>query len=76
MTQEVSTETESLLALLRSFHFPEGEDFARLICAAATAESGSLQIPPGARAIPFTAKQRTDSTCSRFLWKLILIPAK
>jgi len=76
VAEVVSTETESLLTLLRSFYFPEGEDSARLIREIATAETGSLQVSLGARATPFTAAQRTDCTRSSFVWEAHLNPGK
>jgi hypothetical protein len=74
--EAVSTETESLLVLLRSFCFPEGEHSARLVRAVATSESGALRMSPGARALPFSAEQRIDCTCSSFVWEAHLNPGK
>lgn len=76
MAQEVSTETNSLLTLLRAFCFAEGEESIWPIRAIVLEETGSLQMAPGARPIPFTSKQRTDCTRSSFLWKAHLNPGK
>jgi hypothetical protein len=76
VAQEVSTETNSLLRLLRSFCFPEGEESIRLIRAIILEETGSLQMAPGARPIPFTSEQHSDCTRSGFLWKAHLNPGK
>jgi hypothetical protein len=74
--QEVPIEANSLLTLLRSFCFPEGDESARRIRVTVIGETGSLQMAPGARAIPFTSEQRTDCTRSGFLWNAHLNPGK
>jgi hypothetical protein len=74
--QEVSTEANTLLTLLRSFCFPEGEESVRRIRTIVVEETGSLQMAPGARAIPFTSEQRTDGRRSAFVWKARLNPGK
>jgi hypothetical protein len=76
VAQEVSTETNSLLTLLRSFYFPEGEESVRPIHATVIEETGSLQMAAGAPPIPFTSKQRIDWIRSSFLWKAHLSPGK
>lgn len=76
MAQEVPTETNSLLTLLRSFCFPGGEESVRPIRAIVIEEAGSLQMAAGARPIPFTSQQRTDCTRSSFQWKAHLNPGR
>jgi hypothetical protein len=69
-------ETLALLARLRAFCFPGGEDAARRIRAIRTTETGEIRMSPEARWIPFTAEQFTDSTRSNFRWDARIHPGK
>jgi len=71
-----SRETLTLLARLRAFCFPGGEDAARRIRAVRTAEKGEMRMSPEARWIPFTAEQWVDATRSSFRWDARLDPGK
>jgi len=69
-------EALALLARLRAFCFPGGEDAARRIRAIRTTEKGEIRMSPEARWIPFTAEQLTDSTRSSFRWEARINPGK
>lgn len=69
-------ETQTLLARLRAFCFPCGEEPARLIRTVKTTETGQMRMAPGARWIPFTAEQEIDSRYSSFSWVARLDPGK
>jgi hypothetical protein len=71
-----SSQTLALLARLRAFCFPGGEDAARRIRAVRTTEKGEMRMSPKARWIPFTAEQFVDATCSSFRWDARLDPGK
>jgi uncharacterized protein DUF6920 len=71
-----TSETLALLARLRAFCFPGGEDAARRIRAIRTTEKGEIRMSPQARWIPFTAEQLTDSTRSSFRWDARINPGK
>jgi hypothetical protein len=75
-SQEATTEIQMLLARLRAFCFPGGEEPARLIRAIKTTEAGEIRTSPEARWIPFTAEQIVDSTRSSFRWEARLDPSK
>lgn len=68
--------TPDLLERLRTFFFPGGERAANTIQAIRTAQKGEMRMSPGARWIPFTAKEFMDATCSRFRWEARLDPGK
>ncbi len=61
-------ETRALLARLRAFHFPGGEEAARAVRAVRIAERGETQSAPNARPVSFTSENDIDSTRSRFRW--------
>ncbi len=65
---EAEGETRELLARLRAFLFPGGEEQARRIRAIRTTERGEMRMSPGARPIPFTAEEQIDATRSGFRW--------
>jgi len=71
-----ASQTRTLLARLRAFCFPGGEDAARRIRAVRTAEKGEMRMSPEARWIPFTAEQLTDATRSNFRWDARIDPGK
>jgi len=62
-------ETSALLARLRAFCFPGGEDTARLVLSLKTTERGEMRASPSARWIPFTAEQVIDTRRSSFRWE-------
>ena len=62
-------ETQRLLASLKAFCFPGGEDAARLVRGVKITQRGEMCLAPGARWMPFTAEQRIDATQSSFCWK-------
>lgn len=62
-------ETQSLLARLFSFCFPNGEDTARLVRKIRTAQRGEIRMSPKARWLPFVAEEVTDATRSSFCWE-------
>jgi hypothetical protein len=68
-------ETE-LLALLRAFCFPGGEDAARLVRAIRATQKGEIRMSPEARWIPFTSEDFIEATRSSFRWKARLDPGK
>src|SRR5208282_1643877 len=71
-----ASDTLTLLARLRSFCFPGGEEAGRRIRAVRTAEKGEMRMSPEARWIPFTAEQFTDATRSSFRWDARIDPGK
>jgi hypothetical protein len=60
---------QGLLARLRAFCFPGGEDRARSINAIRTTERGEMRASPGARWLPFTAEQVIETRRSSFCWE-------
>lgn len=60
--------TESLLARLREFCLPGGEDAARRIREVKITEKGEMRASRQARWLPFTAEQTIYSTESDFCW--------
>jgi len=71
-----ASQTPTLLARLRAFCFPGGEDAARRVRGVRTTEKGEIRMSPNARWIPFTAEQFTDATRSSFRWDARLDPGK
>lgn len=71
-----ASDTLTLLARLRSFCFPGGEDAARRIRGVRTAETGEMRMSPEARWIPFAAEQFVDATRSSFRWDARIDPGK
>jgi hypothetical protein len=61
-------DVQSLLACLKEFCFPGGEDAARLVRGVKTSQRGELRMSPGGRWNPFTAEERIDATQSGFCW--------
>ena len=59
---------EQLLARLRAFCFPGGEDAARAISAIRYTQRGEMCSAPGAKWVPFTAEEEIDTRRSRFCW--------
>jgi hypothetical protein len=66
---ELGAETHALLARLRAFCFPGGEDGARAVSAIRTTERGEMRASPAARWIPFTAEQVIEARWSSFRWE-------
>jgi len=58
----------ALLASLRAFLFPHGEDAARQVRAVKVTERGEFRAAPNARWIPYTAENVIQATCSGFRW--------
>jgi len=58
----------SLLARLRQFCFPGGEEAARSVSGVRIAEQGEMRMSPEARWIPFTAEQTIEARRSSFRW--------
>jgi hypothetical protein len=58
--------TEPLLAHLRAFCFPGGEDASRQIRGVKISEKGEMQSSPQAQWIPFTAELTIDTKQSSF----------
>jgi len=67
-SREPNDETPALLASLKSFCFPGGEDAARLVRGVKITQRGELCMSPGARWVPFTAEERIDATQSGYCW--------
>jgi hypothetical protein len=61
--------TQTLLASLKAFCFPGGEDAARRVRGVKMAQRGEMCLNLGARWMPFTAQQQLDATQSSFCWK-------
>ncbi len=57
-----------LLARLRGFCFPEGEQAALSVTAIRITERGEMRMSPEARWIPFTAAQTIETRRSSFRW--------
>lgn len=65
---EPSGETLILLARLRAFCFPGGEEFGRRVRGVRTTERGEMRSSPGSKWIPFTAEETIDARRSGFNW--------
>lgn len=68
-SREPDGETQALLASLKAFCFPGGEDAARLVHGVKTTQRGEVCSAPGARWMPFTAEERIDAMQSGFCWE-------
>jgi hypothetical protein len=66
---EQSAEAHALLARLKAFCFPGGEESGRRVLAIKTSEQGEMRGSPGARWVPFTAEQVIDARKSSFCWE-------
>ncbi len=66
---ESISETCALLAKLRAFCFPGGEDAARIVRAIRTEQQGEMRQSPSSRWIPFTAKETVETGRSWFHWQ-------
>jgi hypothetical protein len=69
LPSELGGETHALLARLRAFCFPGGEDGTRSVSAIRTRERGEMRASPSARWIPFTAEQVIEARRSSFRWE-------
>jgi len=61
--------TQTLLASLKAFCLPGGEDAARRVRGVKTTQQGEMCSAPGARWMSFTADERIDATQSSFCWE-------
>lgn len=61
-------EAETLLAHLRTFCFPGGEDAVRPMLGVRTRQRGEFRAAPSARWMPFTADEVIAATRSSFRW--------
>ena len=59
----------SLLARLRQFCFPGGEELARSVIGVRITEQGEMRMSPEARWIPFTAEEIIEARRSNFRWQ-------
>lgn len=59
----------TLLARLRQFCFPGGEEAARSVTAIRISEQGEMRMSPEARWIPFTAEETIEARRSSFRWQ-------
>ena len=77
MTGEIQDDNaRALLARLRSFLLPRGEDSARRVRCVRLKEQGEIRSGPDARWIPFTAEERIDAWRSGFVWEAHLRTAR
>jgi hypothetical protein len=60
---------QTLLASLKVFCFPGGQDAARQVRGVKITQRGEMCLNPGARWMPFTAEQQIDATQSSFCWE-------
>jgi len=60
--------TELLLARLRTFCFPGGDEAARRVRAIRTTQRGEIRMSAAARWMPFTAEETIEATRSAFRW--------
>jgi len=61
--------SSALLARLRRFCFPSGEDSVRLARGVKTAQRGEMRMAPGAKPVPFTAEESIQAARSGFRWE-------
>jgi hypothetical protein len=61
-------QTESLLAHIKTFSFPGGENVARSIRCIKTTQRGEIRSGREARWVAFTANESVDATKSGFCW--------
>ena len=66
---ELGSERYALLARLRGFCFPGGEDYGRSVFAIRTTEQGEMRTSPSARWLPFTPEQVIEARRSSFRWE-------
>ncbi len=64
--------TRALLAGLRAYLFPGGEDAARLVRGIKAVQRGEIRSSPEARWVPFTAEEFVDATRSGFCWEALM----
>lgn len=72
MARALDPAAESLLARWRAWVFPAGEEPARGIDAVEWSEEGELRSSPRARWIPFSARDRIESSRTTFRWDAVL----
>lgn len=61
-------ETSDLMARLKAYCFPGGEEAARAVRGIKTTQRGEIRASPEARWVPFTAEESVDATKSSFCW--------
>lgn len=61
-------ETATLLASLKAFCFPGGEEAGRGCRSVKTTQRGEFRSAPGARWMTYTAEERIDATQTGFCW--------
>jgi len=66
---ESSGETATLLARLRGFCFPHGEESARQVRAVKTTQRGEIRASASSKWIRFTAEETIDARRSGFCWE-------
>jgi len=66
---EPSGETPTLLARLRGFCFPSGEESARRVRAVRTRQRGEIRSSPKGKWIPFSAEETIEARQSGFCWE-------
>lgn len=59
---------QAVLARLRAYCFPEGEERGRQVSAIRTTEKGEMRTVPDARWVRFTAEQTIEARRSSFRW--------
>lgn len=64
-----SGRAHELLALLKAFCLPGGDDNARRVHSVKTTQSGEVRSAPNAPWVPFTAEEVTVATHSSFRWE-------
>jgi hypothetical protein len=61
-------DAQALLARMRVFFFPGGENRGRALRAIRATERGEMRMSPRAKWISFTAEETIHATCSSFRW--------
>src|SRR5579871_3944896 len=61
--------TTDLLASVKAFLFPNGEDHPRRVLAIDSFQRGEMCSAPGAKWTEFVARERTSATESSFRWE-------
>lgn len=60
---------DALLARLRAFHFPEGEEAGRRIRGLRTTQRGDIRAAAAGKWLPLLAEETVDATRSQFRWE-------
>ncbi len=67
--QESTGELDGLVARLKAYCFPGGEEAARLVRGIKTTQHGEIRMGPEARWNVFTAEEFVDATNTAFCWE-------